>query len=139
MDVVTAEVRSRMMAGIRGKNTNPEKVVRSIIHRMGLRFRLHQKDLPGSPDLVLRRHNTVVFVHGCFWHLHGCRWSSMPKTRTEFWRAKLNGNRERDKVNRAALRKAGWRVIEIWECELRDRERLTAKLAKQFGTAVVHL
>ena len=112
--------RSRNMAAIRGKNTAPELAVRRILHAMGLRFRLHRKDLPGRPDIVLPRHRTVVFVHGCFWHRHeGCSYTTTPKTRQEFWQAKFDGNVARDRRNQADLVQLSWRVLVVWECELR--------------------
>jgi DNA mismatch endonuclease (patch repair protein) len=128
VDIVSPEVRSRMMSGIKGKNTMPEIVVRKATHRMGLRFRIHCKDLPGKPDLVFPKHKTVVFVHGCFWHRHDCRLAAVPKTRPEFWAAKFKANIERDLRNRHHLESLGWRVIEIWECETRDAQTLLAKL-----------
>jgi len=132
-DIVSPAVRSQMMSGIRGKNTRPEVRVRQLLHRLGYRFRLHRKDLPGSPDLVLPRHRLAVFVHGCFWHMHaGCRFSKMPGTRTDFWLAKLERNRERDRSTALALEAAGWRVLVIWECLLRQHrsdDELSALLA----------
>lgn len=124
-DVVDRATRSRMMAGIRGKNTRPELVVRSFLHRQGLRFRLHQGTLPGRPDIVLARHRTIVNVHGCFWHHHpGCRFAYVPATRVAFWKEKFRQNRERDARNDRRLRELGWRVITVWECEARDTRRL---------------
>lgn len=110
-----------MMAAIRGKNTKPEIIVRRFLHRLGFRFQLHRRDLPGRPDIVLPKYRTVVEVRGCFWHRHeGCRFAYMPKSNREFWEAKLNGNRERDRRNLRELASLGWRVIEVWECELGD-------------------
>lgn len=123
-DIVTPEKRSEMMSGIRGKDTKPELVIRSGLHRMGYRFRLHAKDLPGKPDLVFPKYKAVIFVHGCFWHGHDCELFVWPKTRSEFWRKKIMGNRERDVRNREALIDAGWRVFEVWECTLKGRLRL---------------
>ncbi len=131
MDIVSPEVRSQMMAGIRGKDTRPELVVRSMVHRMGLRFRLHWKGLPGRPDLVLAKHRTVILVHGCFWHRHTCGLAATPKTRPEFWAAKFETNVRRDAVNKLALKQLGWRVIEVWECEVRDLEGLRQRLHKE--------
>lgn len=117
------------MSAIRGKNTKPEMVVRSLAHRCGYRFRLHRKDLPGKPDLVFPGRRKIVFVHGCFWHQHpGCRFAARPKTRPEFWAAKLDGNRERDERQEAELRRLGWEVMLVWECEVRDLERLERRL-----------
>jgi DNA mismatch endonuclease (patch repair protein) len=119
-DRLTAEERSRNMARIRGGNTVPERVLRSGLHRLGLRFRLHSRALPGRPDLVLRRHSAVIFVHGCFWHQHrGCRDAALPKTRPDFWAAKFAGNRRRDRRQLATLLTGGWRVLIVWECAVR--------------------
>jgi DNA mismatch endonuclease, patch repair protein len=118
-DVVDPSTRSRMMSGIRGKDTQPELIVRRYLHAKGLRFRLHDRTLPGRPDLVLRRHRAVVFVHGCFWHQHpGCRFAVMPTQNRKFWAEKLGRNRTRDLDRIAALESAGWRVFTVWECEL---------------------
>ncbi len=113
------------MSRIRGKDTKPELRVRSQLHRMGYRFRLHRKDLPGRPDIVLPKYDTVIFVHGCFWHRHkGCRFAYTPKTRVEFWETKFDQNVRRDKRNAAALWRGGWRVLKIWECETESSEAL---------------
>ena len=120
-DIVDPQTRSAMMAGIRGKDTKPEMIVRRFLHRSGLRYSLHRRDLPGRPDIVLTRYRTVVEVRGCFWHRHeGCPFAYMPKSNREFWELKLNGNRDRDRRNLLKLRELGWRVIEFWECELAD-------------------
>jgi DNA mismatch endonuclease (patch repair protein) len=117
------------MAGIRTKNTTPELKVRTVAHRLGYRFRLHRKDLPGSPDLVFPRLKAAVFVHGCFWHRHkGCGKSSIPGTRTEFWTEKLTRNVARDAAATERLRRAGWRVLVIWECETKDALEIAGKL-----------
>src|SRR4051812_15356860 len=108
-----------MMSGIRGKNTKPEKVLRQLLHARGFRFRLHAR-LPGHPDIVLPKWNAVIFVHGCFWHRHECAIFKWPSTRPEFWRAKINGNAERDKRNEISLVEDGWRVGMVWECSLRE-------------------
>lgn len=105
------------MAAIRGKDTKPELEVRRFLHSQGFRFRLHRKDLPGKPDIVLPKHRAVIFVHGCFWHLHGCKNTVIPKTRMEWWKTKLEGNRARDEKSRLRLNELGWRVIIVWECE----------------------
>lgn len=119
-DVVDAQTRSRMMSGIRGRDTRPEMLVRRGLHAAGFRFRLHAADLAGRPDLVLRRWNAVIFVHGCFWHRHeGCRFTTSPATRPEFWKAKFDANVRRDRQTREALVAAGWRVAVVWECSLR--------------------
>lgn len=123
-DTVTPDVRSRMMAGIRGKNTRPELAIRSVLHSLGFRFRLHRKDLPGKPDLVFPKHRAVIFVHGCFWHGHDCHLFKWPKTRSEFWQQKINSNIARDRRHLLELVDAGWRVATIWECALKGRTRL---------------
>ena len=112
------------MSGIQGKNTKPEMVIRSALHRLGFRFRLHSRDLPGKPDLVLRKHGAVIFVHGCFWHGHDCHLFKWPQTRSDFWREKIESNAARDRDCVLALRKAGWRVAIVWECALKGRTRL---------------
>lgn len=129
MDNVDPERRRQNMARVRGKNTVPEMRVRRVAHRMGLRFRLHRADLPGKPDLVFPRHHVAVFVHGCFWHRHeDCRRASVPATRETFWRAKFKGNVLRDQMQHAALVALGWRVIVLWECELKDETRIRETL-----------
>ena len=130
MDRLTPEQRSRLMSRIRGKDTKPELRVRSIVHRLGYRFRLHAADLPGRPDLVLRRLRTVVFVHGCFWHRHGCRYATTPRTRPEYWQAKFAANVRRDRRASRRLRAAGWSVVTVWECELRTPHRLVRRLER---------
>jgi DNA mismatch endonuclease, patch repair protein len=118
-DIVDRATRSRMMSGIRGRDTKPEVIVRRHLHAAGLRFRLHDAKLPGRPDLVLPRHGAVVFVHGCFWHQHpGCRFAVMPKQNRTFWREKLQGNSYRDQARIQQLEQLGWRVYAAWECEL---------------------
>lgn len=117
-DIVDSKTRSRMMAGIRGKNTKPEVKVRQALHAAGYRYRLHRADLPGKPDIVLPSRRAVVFVHGCFWHRHkGCPAATTPTTRPEFWQAKLSGNVERDERNIGLLREQGWAVHIVWECQ----------------------
>jgi DNA mismatch endonuclease, patch repair protein len=124
-DVVDAPTRSRMMASIRGRDTKPERVVRCFLHREGLRFRLHGRDLPGRPDIVLPRRRSIVFVHGCFWHRHsGCRFAATPKTRRQFWKVKLTANVARDARNMKLLAASGWRVFVVWECEVDSSARL---------------
>lgn len=118
-DVVDAATRSRMMAGIRGRDTRPEWLIRRGLHKLGFRYRLHARKLPGRPDLVLVKHHAVVFVHGCFWHGHDCPLFTWPKTREDFWRTKIEGNRARDTRAINALTAAGWRVAIVWECSLR--------------------
>ncbi|MCK0070861.1 very short patch repair endonuclease [Kordiimonas laminariae] len=121
MDVVTPEKRSQMMAGIKGKNTKPELIIRKELFRRGFRYRLHGKKLPGKPDIILPKYKTVVFVNGCFWHKHDCHLFKWPKTRTEFWREKILGNVARDKKNRDLLKADGWKVITIWECAIKNK------------------
>lgn len=117
------------MARIRGRNTSPERTVRSLLHKAGYRFRLHRRDLPGTPDIVLSAYRTVIQVNGCFWHAHsGCRYAVLPKTRTDFWSKKIDANRKRDVRVTGELEKLGWRVITVWECELRSPEALLARL-----------
>ena len=119
-DRVDQQTRSRMMSGIRGKNTKPELALRRALHARGFRFRLHSSRIYGRPDLVLSKYRAVVFVHGCFWHRHeGCRYSTVPATRPEFWQQKFHQNVDRDARSREQLLKDGWRVIELWECGLR--------------------
>jgi DNA mismatch endonuclease (patch repair protein) len=128
VDVVSAEVRSRMMAGIRGRNTQPERLLRRELHACGFRFRLHRKELPGSPDLVFPRYHAALFVHGCFWHRHaGCRYASTPATRADFWQRKFDTNVARDKRVQDDLTALGWRVAVVWECALRKGVKETGE------------
>lgn len=120
-DVVDRATRSRMMSGIKGRNTHPELVVRRALHAAGFRYRLHGADLPGRPDIVLPKHGAVILVHGCFWHRHpGCRFATTPATRPEFWAEKFARNVERDAQNRQALQAQGWRIATLWECGIRQ-------------------
>ncbi len=122
------------MAQVKGKDTKPEILVRSLLHKLGYRFRLHIKSLPGKPDIVLPRYKAVIFVHGCFWHGHeGCSRATAPATRTEFWSAKIEGNRERDMRNIAALEELGYRCLVIWQCEMRDIELLMRRMTTFLG------
>jgi len=122
--------RSSLMKKVRQRDTRPEIVVRRTAHILGYRFRLHRRDLPGSPDLVFPRHTVAVFVHGCFWHRHpGCRYASTPKNNSEFWNDKFRRNVERDARKESELRDLGWRVLVIWECETRDPEGLGRRLS----------
>lgn len=118
-DHVAKEKRSQIMASVRSRNTGPELTVRSALHRLGYRFRLHRRDLPGSPDIVFPSKRKVIFVHGCYWHGHGCRWSKLPKTNVEFWRDKIGRNQQRDLSNIRSLTELGWSSHTIWQCELR--------------------
>ncbi len=126
-----SEKRSRNMAAIKSKNTKPELVVRRSLHAMGYRFRLHKRDLPGKPDIVLPKYKIALFVHGCFWHRHeGCKYSTIPKTRTEFWIEKFRNNVERDKLNQAKLISMGWTPLIVWECE--TKKNVNSLLASYF-------
>lgn len=122
-DVVDAPTRSRMMSGIRGRDTKPEMVIRRGLHARGYRYRLHSRSLPGKPDLVFPSRKAVIFVHGCFWHGHDCPLFKWPSTRAEWWRAKIEGNRARDQAVRAELAGMGWRQLRVWECALKGRQR----------------
>ena len=129
MDVFDKEKRSRIMGKIKGKNTKPELLVRSMLHKMGYRFRLYRRDLPGNPDITLPKFKKVIFVHGCFWHGHeNCKRSKRPTTNREFWNEKLNKNIHRDKKNTEELHDKGWETLIIWTCETKDREHLKQKL-----------
>lgn len=128
-DIVDSKRRSENMSRIKGRDTAPELAVRRIAHGLGLRFRLHRKDLPGRPDLVFPKHRLAVFVHGCFWHRHdGCRYAYTPKSRVAFWTNKFAGNVARDQRQEEALRNLGWQVLVIWECETRDEENIKQSL-----------
>ena len=121
MDVFTKKKRSSVMAKIKAKDTKPEILVRKLLHRMGYRFRLHNKHLPGKPDVCLEKYNTVIFIHGCFWHNHKkCNDGKIPKSNVGYWQPKIQGNIARDKRNNLALKRMGWKIITIWECSLND-------------------
>ena len=137
-DIVSPEKRSSMMSGIRGKDTKPEIIVRRLLHRLGYRFRLHRKDLPGKPDILLPKWRTVIFVNDCYWHGHeDCHLFRLPKTRTDFWQSKISGNRIRDQRNHFALQSAEWKVVIIWECAVSKKLRLSdERLAKAIATAL---
>jgi len=127
-DVFTPEKRSEVMSRIRGKNTIPERRLRSALHVRGYRFRLHRRDLPGTPDIVFPSRCLVIFVHGCFWHLHkGCKQGRLPRSNVEFWTNKLNRNRERDNQHRIKLRSLGWRVLTSWECQIERNIEMVIK------------
>lgn len=137
MDTLTPEQRSERMSRIRAKDSKPEMIVRRLVHGLGLRYRLHRKDLPGKPDLVLSRHRTVIFVHGCFWHRHhdpACTLARMPKSRLDFWEPKLEANRLRDIRTKEALEALGWRVLVIWECEVKDPFRISGIVREFLGS-----
>ena len=120
-DHLTKDKRSWNMSRIRSKDTKPELLVRSLLHRRGYRFRLHRKDLPGKPDIVLPKYKTVIFVHGCFWHRHkGCKRCTTPSTNKDYWLAKFERNVKKDRQNKAQLKKLGWNVVMIWECEIKN-------------------
>jgi DNA mismatch endonuclease, patch repair protein len=132
MDRLTPKERSKNMSRVHSKDTRPEQKVRSLLHSLGFRFRLHRRDLPGTPDIVLVGRRAVILVNGCFWHQHkGCKDSGIPKSNSEFWVTKLNKNVERDKKNTAELNQLGWKVIEIWECETTDILKLSDRLLSQ--------
>lgn len=136
MDKLTPSHRSWNMSRIKGRDTQPEKLVRSLLHRLGFRFSLRTSQLPGHPDILLRRYNTAIFVHGCFWHRHsGCKNSVIPKTREDFWLAKLNGNVERDRRNEIALKQQGWKVLTVWECETENESKLSRRLLAKLTKA----
>lgn len=128
-------VSSRRMRAVKREHTSPELTVRRLLHALGLRFRLHKRALPGSPDIVLSKHRTVIFVHGCFWHRHpGCRYASVPKTRQEYWIPKFMANIERDARKASELEALGWRVLTVWECETRDLAALNERLRRDFSS-----
>lgn len=128
MDTITTTQRSALMSRIRSRDTNPELAVRSTLHRLGYRFRLHCKDLPGRPDIVLPKHHKIILVQGCFWHGHTCQLASKPKSNQSYWGPKIETNRARDMRNLIALRARGWIVFELWECEIRMQDSLAEKL-----------
>jgi DNA mismatch endonuclease (patch repair protein) len=128
-DVLTPEQRRRNMAAIKGKNTKPEMLVRQLVHSLGYRYRLHRKDLPGKPDLVFPSRRKVIEVYGCYWHMHDCPYGRVvPKTNAEFWQNKRLSNVTRDAKNSEELAKQGWRVLIIWECEVKDKEKLQERI-----------
>jgi len=141
-DVFTKEKRSWLMGRIKSCDTKPEIIVRSLLHRMGFRFRINRADLTGRPDIVLPKYKTVIFVHGCFWHRHGasCPLTTTPKSRTEFWQDKFDRNRRRDRRNAAALRRQGWQVVTVWECQvLKDPAKVATRLERILrGSRTVH-
>lgn len=130
-DTLTPAARSERMARVRGRNTKPELATRQLLHAMGYRYRLQARELPGRPDIVFRKRHKAIFVHGCFWHRHAdpaCKLARLPKSRLDFWLPKLEGNRARDEANLARLEAMGWRALIVWQCELRDRERVANRL-----------
>ena len=133
-DKISKERRSWNMSRIKGKNTKPELLLRSMLHKAGYRFRLHRKDLPGKPDIVLPKYRKVIFVNGCYWHRHeNCPNTTMPKTRTEFWEAKFKDTVKRDKRNTAKLEALGWKVIVVWECELTRTPEIILRQVKKIA------
>ena len=137
-DIVDKATRSRMMAGIGGKNTRPEMAVRRALHARGFRFRLHVASLPGKPDIVLAKHRAAIFVHGCFWHRHdGCRFATTPATRPDFWLQKFGQNVLRDHRNEVALRHQGWRTAVVWECEIRSGPDVISELVDWISSDAV--
>ncbi|MCK9457261.1 MAG: very short patch repair endonuclease [Candidatus Riflebacteria bacterium] len=133
-DVLSTEQRRFCMSRIRDKNTKPEIIVRQLVRQMGIGYRLHVKDLPGKPDLVFRKHNKIIFVHGCFWHMHTCKYGRVvPKTNAEFWQTKRLSNKLRDSKNRKELKKLGWKVLVIWECQTKKTLYLVKKLQGFFS------
>lgn len=135
-DVFDPEKRSAVMRQVKGRDTGPERTVRRLLTNLGVRYRLHRKDLPGRPDIVLAGRRLAIFVHGCFWHGHDCaRGARVPKANRDYWLGKVGRNRERDLASRAALIATGWRVETIWECDLKDEAALTARLANLLDRA----
>lgn len=133
MDHVTSEKRRFIMQQVKQKNTGPEMAVRSLLHRLGYRFRIHRKDLPGTPDIVFPSRRLAIFVHGCFWHGHECKKGHAPKSRLTYWLPKIEGNKQRDHRNQTGLIEAGWQVEVVWQCETSDVEALKEKLIKKLS------
>lgn len=130
-DTVSKARRSWIMSRVRSENTGPERVVRSLAHRLGFRFALHRRDLPGSPDIVFPCRHRVIFVHGCFWHGHACaRGNRLPVTHAAYWRTKIKKNRRRDARNNSRLRKLGWKVLSVWECQIADEKRVAVRVGE---------
>jgi DNA mismatch endonuclease (patch repair protein) len=134
MDTLSPKQRSQVMSRIRGRDTGPEILIRSMVHRLGYRFRLHRKDLPGTPDLVFPVRRSAVFVHGCFWHGHDCSRGHLPSSNVAFWEQKIGKNKQRDDRVRKLLRKEGWKVLAVWQCETKDSSRLAKKLTRFLET-----
>lgn len=139
MDTRSPEQRTYIMQSVRSRDTGPELIVRSMLHRMGFRFSLHRKDLPGRPDIVLPKHKAVVFVHGCFWHGHGCAKGKLPKSRLDFWGPKIQRNRNRDAESVKMLKAEGWRVLTVWQCQIKNANRLHKRLANFFASRVASM
>ncbi len=137
MDRISKEHRSWNMSRIRGRDTKPEMIVRRLLHKNGYRFRLHRKDLPGKPDIVLSKYKVVIFVNGCYWHRHpSCKYAYTPRSRVDFWKAKFEDNVKRDKAAQTALQELGWKVVIIWECETKNIDSLTRQLKREFTLAM---
>ncbi len=136
-DIVSPSVRSRMMSGIKSKNTSPEMIIRRQLHGMGFRYRLHGKKLPGKPDIIFPKYHAVIFVHGCFWHGHDCSLFKWPSSNTEFWKNKINSNRERDVSNKQKLQADSWRVAIVWECAIRKSGACDKGLAQNLADWLV--
>lgn len=130
MDKVSSAKRSAMMSGIRSKNTRPEIKVRSLLHQFGYRFRIHRRDLPGNPDIVMPKYRRIIFVQGCFWHAHNCSIAKLPKTRLDYWLPKFERTKARDQIAIKALRERGWKILELWECEVRAEDELAQKVVR---------
>ena len=138
-DTMTPAARSERMSRIRNRDTKVELRVRSLIHRMGYRYRLHRGDLPGRPDIVFSSRRKVIFIHGCFWHRHPCHLGRMPKSRLDFWMSKLESNRIRDETNEALLKELGWDVLTVWECQWADQNTLATRIQNFLGrTREIH-
>ncbi len=133
MDNLTREQRSAQMAKVRSKDTKPEMFVRRLLHSMGYRYRLHDAKLPGKPDLTFPSRRKIIFIHGCFWHGHDCPLGRIPKSRVEFWVGKIEANRSRDEINIEKLTRLGWKSLVVWECQLRDADRLASKIRRFLG------
>ncbi|MCL4782787.1 MAG: DNA mismatch endonuclease Vsr [Bryobacterales bacterium] len=132
MDSLSPDQRSERMSRVRSRDTKPELIVRKLVHRMGFRFRLHRRDLPGNPDLVFPGRDKIIFVHGCFWHRHGvrCKLTRWPKSKLDFWKPKLEENQRRDRRNQQALRTLGWKVMVVWECQLKEADKLAERIRR---------
>lgn len=130
MDVMTKEERSRRMSLVRSKDTKPELLVRRLVHRLGYRYRLHRKDLPGRPDMVFPSRKKIIFVHGCFWHGHECKVGHIPRSRLDYWVQKITRNNERDRSTLRRLRRRRWKCLVLWECQLRELEKITARIIR---------
>jgi|SRR3989344_7321863 len=133
MDTISKSQRSKVMSLVRSKNTGPERYVRGILAQHGYRYRIHRNDLPGKPDIVFPGRRKIVFVHGCYWHGHKCKLGRIPKTRIAFWTNKITGNSQRDRKNRRKLAGMGWKVLAIWECQLRDKTTVEGRLVRFLG------